>query len=172
MTAFDTAWSLLKTDVRIPGPMDVPKYSDPYANLAFYGSMNPDWRRHWDPFPPNLPPKQFAQSIDDEIARRRGEKVIPPHLGYEVGDFSEALQDGEEYHGFGEENQGVGQVYHEMQRAALIEALHDAGIHDVESLENIVEQATLTSEAGLFDLQERGQRMDNDRGYRMRRLDE
>ena len=172
MTAFDGAWLLLKTDMRLPGPQDVPQYADSHANLAFYGSANPDWRRHWNPYPENMSNDDFAQSIRDEIARRKGEMVIPPLRDYEIGDFSEALQEGEKSKTFGgERNMGIQQLYGELDRASVVEALHNAGIHDIASLENILEEYALFDMAGLIGLQERGQRMGNDRGWQMRRVE-
>tara|TARA_R110002110_G_scaffold192246_2_gene400262 strand:+ start:97 stop:624 length:528 start_codon:yes stop_codon:yes gene_type:complete len=172
MTAFNTAWDLLKTDMRLPAPTDIPAYTDPHANLAFYGSTNPDWWRHRNPFPENMNDADFAQSIRDEIAHRKGEMVIPPLREYEVGDFSEAMQEGIDGPPFGRESaMGVNNTLHdELRRASLIEAMHDAGIHDVASLENILDEEADFDAEGLVGLQARGSQMKNDRGWMMRGL--
>jgi len=182
MTAFDTAWALLKTDMRLPSPLDRPQFTDAHANLAFRGSRIPDFRAFDAGNDQNVPDGQFMESVAHELQRRRGERMDnPPVIDYEMGDFSENMKDGieDKSYRYGSDEptlfkpqseMGTEVLMGELERASLINALNEAGIFDIKSLENIVDQAFQYMDAGSAPYSYEGRRMDNDKGeYMIRR---
>lgn len=182
MTAFDTAWDLLKTDMRLPSPLDRPQFTDAHANLAFRGSRIPDFRAFDAGNDQNVPDGQFMESVAHELQRRRGERMDnPPVIDYEMGDFSENMKDGieDKSYRYGSDEptlfkpqseMGTEVLMGELERASLINALNEAGIFDIKSLENIVDQAFQYMDAGSAPYSYEGKRMDNDKGeYMIRR---
>ena len=186
MTAFDTAWDLLKTDMRLP--MGRPSFTDPYANLAVHGSRVPDHVAYWKGDNPIIPPEEFnmdsmMESVRHELERRRGERVFAPVVDYEPGDFGDNMKDGLIDQAYSYQNpndeprmfkrpkdMGAEVVVNELERASLINALNDAGIFDERSLENIVDEAFQYMNAGIAPHSYEGKRMDNDKGeYMIRR---
>jgi len=188
MTAFETAWDLLKTDMRLP--MGRPSFTDPHANLAVHGSRIPDHVAYWKGDNPIIPREKFnmdslMESVRHELERRRGERVFAPVVDYEVGDFGDNMKDGLIDQAFSYRNpnneprlfkkpkdMGAEMVVNELERASLINALNDAGIFDERSLENIVDLAFQYMDAGSAPYSYEGKRMDNDKGEYMRRRPE
>jgi len=182
MTAFDEAWTLLKTDMRLPTPLDRPSFTDPHANLAFRGSRIPNFYAFDAGNNQNVPDEQFMESVQHELQRRRGERMDnPPVIDYEIGDFSENMKDGiedksfrygsDEPTSFKMPNQlGTELLMGELDRASLIEALNDSGIFDTQSLDSIADQAFQYMSSGQAPHSYEGKRMDNDKGeYMVRR---
>lgn len=182
MTAFDTAWDLLKTDMRLPTPLDRPQFTDPHANLAFRGSRIPDFRAFDAGNNQDVPNEQFIESVAHELERRRGERMDnPPVIDYEMGDFGENMKDGieDKSYRYGSDEvrmlkpqsqMGTEVLMGELERASLINALNDAGIFDMQSLDRIADQAFQYMDAGIAPYSHQGKRMDNDKGeYMVRR---
>lgn len=182
MTAFDTAWALLKTDMRLPRPHDVPKFTDPHANLATYGSKNPYWQQYPTYNFENFDDSKagmagFTQSLRDEIDRRKGKLIEPADSPwkYDVGDFSEDLKDGDESGAFvTPATAGVDQVYHEIERASVVEAINDAGIFDESEVERVLDEWFHAEGLGSMNLREQGKsrRMGNAKGRMINRLED
>ena len=189
MTAFEQAWLLIKTDMRLP--MGRPSFTDPHANLAVHGSRIPDHVAYWKGDNPIIPYDKFdmntlMESVRHELERRRGERINPPVVDYEVGDFGDNMKDGLIDQAFSYRNpndeprlfkkpkdMGAEMIMNELERASLINALNDAGIFDERSLENIVDQAFQYMDAGIAPYSHEGKRMDNDKGeYMIRRPSE
>tara|TARA_R110002153_G_scaffold87689_1_gene216578 strand:+ start:1309 stop:1866 length:558 start_codon:yes stop_codon:yes gene_type:complete len=182
MTAFDTAWALLKTDMRLPRPHDVPKYTDSHANLATYGSKNPYWQQYpntnFETFDDSKAGMEgFTQSLRDEIDRRTGKLIEPADSPwkYDVGDFGEDLKDGEESDGFvTPKTAGVNQVYDEIERASVVEAMNDAGVYEESEIERVLDEWYHAEGLGSMSLREQGKsrRMGNDKGRQINRLED
>ena len=186
MTAFNRAWALLKTDMRLPTPLDRPSFTDPHANLSFRGSRIPDFRAFDAGNDQNVPDGQFMESVAHELQRRRGERMDnPPVIDYEMGDFSENMKDGIEDKSFrygSDEGPssfvipsqlGTELLMGELDRASLINALNEAGIFDTQSLDNIADEAFQYMDSGSAPHTREGKRMDNDKGeYMIRRPSE
>lgn len=178
MTAFDTAWGLLKTDMRLPNPLGGrPSWTDPHANLAFHGSRIPDFRAFEAGDNPPTRPHEVAEWYKQELERRAGRRINAPVVEYDVGDFTENVKDGieDKSYRYGSDEprmlkpstqMGTEVLMGELERASLINALNDAGIFDEQSLANITDQAFRYMDAGDFD----SDRMKNDKGMYMRRI--
>lgn len=181
MTAFDTAWSLLKTDMRLPTPLDRPQFTDAHANLAFRGSRIPDFRAFDAGNNQDVTDDQFMESVAHELERRRGERMDnPPVIDYEMGDFTENMKEGieDKSYRYGSDEprmfkpqseMGTELLMGELERASLINALNEAGIFDTQSLERIADQAFQYMDAGIAPYSHQGRRMNNDKGEYMRR---
>jgi hypothetical protein len=181
MTAFETAWDLLKTDMRLPTPLDRPQFTDAHANLAFRGSRIPDFRAFDAGNNQNVSESQFMESVTHELQRRRGERMDnPPVIDYEMGDFTENMKEGieDKSYRYGSDEarmfkpqseMGTEVLMGELERASLINALNEAGIFDTQSLERIADQAFQYMDAGIAPYSHQGRRMNNDKGEYMRR---
>lgn len=182
LEAFEQAWALLKTDMKLPRPHDVPKFTDPHANLAVYGSLNPYWQQYpdinfetFDESPEGV--TGFVESLRREDERRKGLRIDPADSPwkYDVGDFSENLKEGENPDGFvNATTAGVGQVYDELERASVVEAINDAGIFDENEIARVLDEWYHVEGLGLNTLQMQGKtkEMKNKRGYLMNRVED
>ena len=182
MTAFERVWALLKTDMKLPRPNDVPKYTDPHANLAVHGSLNPYWQQYpdtnfetFDETPEGM--TQFHQSIKDEIDRRSGKLIEPADSPwkYDVGDFSEEMKDGEDSGWGGPATAGIAAIYDEIERASVVEGINDAGIWDEEEIARVLDEWNHVEGLGFIEMMQ-GQRktteMNNGRGRMVNRLED
>lgn len=181
MTAFETAWSLLKTDMRLPTPLDRPQFTDAHANLAFRGSRIPDFRAFDAGNNQDVLNYKFMESVVHELERMRGERMDnPPVIDYEIGDFSENMKDGieDKSYRYGSDEprmfkpqseMGTEVLMGELERASLINALNEAGVFDTQSLNRIANQAFQYMDAGIAPYSHQGRRMNNDKGEYMRR---
>jgi len=149
---FERAWAVAKgVDFRLPSPSDKPpSYLDRDANLAFHGSRLPNWYAHENPWGDDeLSPEDFAQSITDELRRRKGELVMAPHMDYEVGDFGDALEDFTSG-GFFERRDERDSVLLELERAGMVRALMDAGIVNRREISDALDETTFASGRGKW----------------------
>ena len=189
MSAFESAWALLKTDMRLPNPIRKrPSWTDPHANLAVYGSRIPNFRAFEQGENPIIPPDEFnmdsfMESVRHELERRRGERVFAPVMNYDVGDFGDNMKDGIIDESFSlrcpedvarpfkaERDLGAEALLFELERASMINALNDAGIFDEKSLADITDIAFQYMDSGIAPYSREGKRMDNDKGeYMIRR---
>ena len=148
-TAFDTAWDLLKTDMRLPSPAGRrPSFYDPYASLSFHGSM--------------IPMSQDFENAVDGV----------PNRDYEVGDFAEEMKDGtidrDWQNSFNEPNQfGAEMVVNEIDRASIIEALNESGIIDENEIDRIFEDMHDFQDRSEDQLGYLARRMLNNKGWQM-----
>ena len=149
--AFEQAWSIVKdVDFRIPRPVDPPaKYTEPNAVLAFHGSKIPMIHTH-----------------DKTIG-------LPTSAGqFGVGDFGEDMHEGKEAGSFLTQNQGIGQVMDEIERASLVRAIMEAGIVDEREIEEALDEVAFANMRGEFHTRNypETRRMGNERGVMTTRL--
>lgn len=181
MTAFERVWALLKTDMKLPRPHDVPKYTDPHANLAVHGSLNPYWQQYPDTNFKTFDGSRagmegFTQTLRDELDRRSGKLIEPADSPwkYDVGDFSEDMKDGEDSGWGGPATAGIAAVHDEIERASVVEAINDAGIWDEEEIARVLDEWHHVEGLGSNSLQEQGKttEMNNGSGRMVNRLED
>tara|TARA_B100000497_G_C7614078_1_gene368771 strand:- start:57 stop:533 length:477 start_codon:yes stop_codon:yes gene_type:complete len=149
MTAFDTAWALLKTDVRLPSPIGRrPSFFDPHASLAFHGSM--------------IPQSQGFENAVDGV----------PNRDYEVGDFAEEMKDGtidrDWQNSFNPPHRlGAELLVNEINRASMIEALNESGIFDENEIDRIFEDMHDFEDRSEEQMEYLSRRMLNNKGWTM-----
>lgn len=149
MTAFDRAWALLKTDVRLPSPVGRrPSFYDRYANLSFHGSM--------------IPQSQDFENAVDGV----------PNRDYEVGDFAEDMKEGtidrDWQNSFNPPNRlGAELLVNEINRASMIEAFNESGIIDENEIDRVFEDMHDFEDRSEHQLGYLAERMNNNKGWQM-----
>ena len=94
---------------------------------------------------------------------------------YDVGDFAENLKDGVEPGAFyTPATAGVDQVYNEIERASVVEAMNDAGIFEESEIARVLDEWYHAEGLGSMTLREQGKsrRMGNEKGRQINRLED
>jgi len=169
MTAFDRAWALLKTDVRLPSPAGMrPSFFDQHANLAFHGSMIPQSQSFENPTIPDDDDPYYDRDTKQSFADA---DVLTPDRHYMVGHFSEGMKDGtidrDWQNSFNPPSRlGAELLVNEIDRASIIEALNESGILEEDEIDRIFQDMHQFEE--MHDqLDYSARRMDNNKGWQM-----